>query len=47
MTDGASYGVAKDQYNTITFAPVTTTGLRLVANLQDGESGGVLEWKVE
>ena len=47
LTDGASYGVAKDQYNTITFVPVTTTGLRLVANLQEGESGGVLEWKVE
>ena len=47
LTDGASYGVAKDQYNTVTFAPVKTTGLRLVANLQEGESGGILEWKVE
>lgn len=47
LTEGSSYGVAKDQYNTVTFTPVSTTGLRLVANLQEGESGGVLEWKVE
>ena len=47
LSEGSTYGTAKDQYNTVNFAPVITTGLRLVANLQEGESGGILEWKVE
>lgn len=37
---------AKDRWNTATFPPVTTTALRLEADLQPGFSGGVLEWKV-
>lgn len=41
-----SYGVAKDQYNHVSFAPVTTKGLKIVAQLQPGKSGGILEWKV-
>lgn len=41
------YGCRKDCYNTVEFAPVTTTGLRLVVRLQEGESGGVIEWKVD
>jgi hypothetical protein len=43
---GASeFAVAKDRYNKVTFAPVTTTALRLEAQLQPGVSGGILEWK--
>lgn len=42
-----SYGCKKDCYNTIDFAPVQTNGLKLVVNLQEGESGGVIEWKVK
>lgn len=41
-----AYGCMKDQYNSVDFTPVTTSGLRLVVQLQEGESGGVLEWKV-
>lgn len=41
-----SYTCLKDCYNDIDFAPVTTSGLRLVVDLQKGESGGVIEWKV-
>ncbi|MDE5635460.1 MAG: glycoside hydrolase family 127 protein, partial [Muribaculaceae bacterium] len=40
------FGTAKDRYNRVDFEPVTTTALKLVAKLQDGESGGVIEWKV-
>ncbi len=43
----ANYGVARDKYNTITFAPVKTTALRLSARLQNGFSGGVLRWRVQ
>lgn len=41
-----NYGVEKDKYNHLEFEQVTTTALKLVAKLQDGESGGVIEWKV-
>ena len=40
------YTVRKDCYNSVDFAPVKTTGLKILAKLQKGESGGVLEWKV-
>ena len=39
-------GVAKDQYNHVTFAPVHARGLKMVVQLQPGKSGGVIEWKV-
>jgi len=38
--------VAKDQYNKVTFAPVTTTGLRLEVTMQQQFSAGIEEWKV-
>ncbi len=41
-----AYGVEMDKYNTVHFEPVTTTGLSIVATLQDGESGGIHEWRV-
>lgn len=40
------YGTEPDRYNHLSFKPVTTTALKLVAQLQEGESGGVIEWKV-
>jgi hypothetical protein len=40
------YGVSKDCYNSVDFRPVVTRGLKIVAQLRKGESGGVLEWKV-
>lgn len=39
--------VEKDRYNRVRFKPVTTDGLRIELTLQDGFSGGVLEWKVK
>jgi hypothetical protein len=40
------YTVSKDCYNSVDFAPVRTKGLKILAKLRKGESGGVLEWKV-
>jgi DUF1680 family protein len=42
-----AYGVAKDRYNRVAFAPVTTTGLRLEVQAQPEFSAGVQEWKVK
>lgn len=42
----SNYTTLKDQYNKLTFEPVNTTGLKIVAKLQQGASGGILEWKV-
>ena len=45
--DGHSaYGCARDRYNSVDFKPVSTTGLKILAKLQQGKSGGVIEWKV-
>jgi hypothetical protein len=37
----------KDAYDVVEFDAVETTGLRIDIQLQDGFSGGVLDWKVE
>lgn len=42
-----SYGVEKDRYNRVTFLPVMAESLRIEVELQDGYSGGILEWKVQ
>jgi hypothetical protein len=44
--DATAAGVGKDAFNSTRFRPVTTTGLRLSVRLQDGFSGGILEWRV-
>ena len=41
------YGVKKDCYNSVDFKPVKTTGLKIAAQLQQGVSGGVIEWRVK
>ncbi|HNT89491.1 MAG TPA: glycoside hydrolase family 127 protein, partial [Candidatus Hydrogenedentes bacterium] len=41
------YGVRKNRYNRAEFGPVATDAIRIEAQLQDGFSGGVLEWRVE
>ena len=46
VKDHSPYTVRKDCYNSVDFAPVKTTGLKILAKLQKGESGGVLEWKI-
>lgn len=42
-----AYGVAKDQYNKVTFKPVATSGLRLEVTMQTNWSAGLQEWKVK
>ena len=37
----------KDAYDTVEFAPVITTGLRIDVQLQENVSGGILEWKFQ
>ena len=41
------YGVAKDQYNKVTFKPVPTSALRLEVTMQANWSAGLQEWKVK
>ncbi|MCX6568991.1 MAG: glycoside hydrolase family 127 protein, partial [Candidatus Aminicenantes bacterium] len=41
------YGVAKDAWNTVKFAPVRTVALRLEVQLQKDWSAGVHEWKIK
>ncbi len=43
----SAYGVEKDKYNRVSFAPVTITALRLEVELNPPWSGGILEWKIE
>ncbi|GIJ50694.1 hypothetical protein Val02_75800 [Virgisporangium aliadipatigenens] len=47
VTGASAYGVALNTFNRVTFAPVTTTGLRARVQLRAGVSGGILEWRVE
>ncbi len=41
------YGVSRDCYNSVDFRPVRTQELKIVAQLREGQSGGVIEWKVQ
>jgi DUF1680 family protein len=41
------WGVEKNRYNTINFKSVTTTGLRLEVDFQEGFSAGVQRWRVK
>jgi DUF1680 family protein len=41
------YAVAKDAWNTVKFAPVRTTALRLEIQMQKDWSAGVEEWKIK
>ena len=47
VTGASEYGVKIDQFNRITFTPVTTTALRIEVQLQPNWCGGILEWKVQ
>jgi hypothetical protein len=40
------FGVQRDQFNRVTFTPVTTTALRLEVQLQPKFSVGILEWRM-
>ena len=41
------YPIQKDEFNTIEISSIKTTSVKLVIKLQEGFSGGILEWKVE
>ncbi|GAF79526.1 unnamed protein product, partial [marine sediment metagenome] len=41
------YGLATDKFNKVEFKPVTTSIIRMEATLQEGYSGGILEWRVK
>ncbi|GHT11166.1 hypothetical protein FACS1894170_04360 [Planctomycetales bacterium] len=43
----SAFGVEKDKYNTVEFEEIETKALRIDIQLQDGVSGGVLEWKTK
>ncbi len=47
VASASEYGTIVDKYNRVTFAPVTTTALRIEVQLRAGFSGGILEWKSE
>jgi uncharacterized protein len=46
LLKGEHYGTALDQFNKVSFEPVTTRELRLEVKLKAGFSGGVLKWRV-
>ena len=46
VEDHEPFTVLKDCYNSVSFRPIKTRSLKIVAKLQQGQSGGVLEWKV-
>lgn len=41
------YELAKDKYNTVQFEPVSTTGLRMIIQLQKTDAAGIHEWIVK
>jgi hypothetical protein len=43
----SSGGAQPDQFNVLSFAPVTATAVRITVQLQPEFSGGILEWQVE
>jgi len=47
VANASAYGVQKDRFNQVTFAPVTTSSLRLEVRLQGDYSGGILEWRIK
>lgn len=42
-----SYGANKDKYNEVSFAPITTTSLKLEVQLPEKNSCGIYEWSVK
>ena len=47
VTGGSAADCQKDRWNTLTFDPMETDGLRLEVQLQPGFSAGLYEWIVE
>src|ERR1022692_4524155 len=47
VPDASVYGTEMDQFNRVTFTPVTAKALRMEVQLQPEWSGGILEWQVK
>jgi hypothetical protein len=47
VTGASDAGVQTNTFNRVTFKPVQATAIRINVKLQDGFSGGILEWKAE
>ena len=47
VPDGTNFPVAKDRFNSASFAPVTTDAVRLDVQLQKGFSSGILQWRLK
>jgi hypothetical protein len=45
--EGATFGVERNAWNTVTFKPVTTSALRIELTMQPDVSAGLQEWKVK
>jgi DUF1680 family protein len=43
----SAFGTARNAWNPLSFAPVTTMGLRIELSMQQGFSAGLQEWKVK
>src|SRR5262249_9399701 len=46
VSGAGAYGTDKDKFNRLTFDAVETTAIRLEVKLEEGFSGGILEWRV-
>jgi len=47
VENAGPYGLDVDKFNKVRFNPVTTTIIRMEVALQEGFSGGILEWRVK
>jgi len=47
VKNSGKYTITKDAYDSISFAPVRTTAVRLKVKLPKNASSGILEWKIE
>ena len=45
--EGETYGISEDAWDEVLIEPVTAKAFRLEIDLQEGFSGGVLEWRIE
>jgi DUF1680 family protein len=47
VKDASEYGVKRNEFNPVTFNPVTTTAIRMEVQLPEKFSTGVLRWRVK
>ena len=46
VANASAYTTNRDQYNKVTFTPVTTAALRIDVQMQPNASGGILQWRI-